>query len=131
MLRAPFTFSPVPASQAGIDAWIRANNIRILLITLTLCMMMIGLGRRSDIEPAQMRETAFAIAAIYGVMHLWSIRFRQALARDPRPAAAVVARMMNDPRRLTTLDLAAFWVLAAVVAPWFILPRVAAGAPTP
>ncbi|MGE0421692.1 MAG: hypothetical protein AB7O88_05490 [Reyranellaceae bacterium] len=131
MFRAPFIFSPVPSSQEGIDAWIRANNIKIVLISLTLTMMIIGLARRSDMEPAQIREMAFTIAAVYGLMHLWSIRFRQALARDPRPEAAVVAWMMRDPRRLTALDLAAYWVSFAVVAPSLIAHGVATGVSTP
>jgi hypothetical protein len=131
VFRAPFIFSPVPSSQEGIDAWIRANNFRILLLTLTLTMMMVGLSRRSDMEPAQLRETAFAIAAIYGAMHLWVLRFQRALSLDPRPEASVVMRMMSDPRRLTTLDLAAYWVLLAVVAPWFIPRGMPAGALTP
>jgi len=122
VFRAPFFFSPVPVSEAGISAWIRANNVRILLITLLLSAMMVGLTRRSDMGAAQIRETAFAIAALYGLMHVWSIRFQQALARDIRPAAQVVARMMRDPRRLTTLDLAAYWVLAAVIVPTLLPP---------
>ena len=121
MFRAPLIFSPVPSSQKGIDAWVRANNVRIVLISLVLSLMMIGLTRRSDMGATQISETAFAIAAIYGVMHLWSVRFQQALLRDPRPAAMTLARMMRDPRRLTTLDLAAYWVLFAAVAPWLMV----------
>lgn len=117
MSRAPLFHSPVPSSQQGIDAWIRVNNIRILLITLLLSVMMIGFSRRSDVSGADVRETAFVIAALYGVMHVWSIRLLRSLMRDPRPVAFVVARMMRDPRRLTTLDLAAYWLLFAALAP--------------
>ena len=81
--------------------------------------------------PAQLRETAFAITAIYGVLHLWSMRFQRALALDPRPEAAVMAHMMRDPRRLTTLDLAAFWLLVAIVTTCFIHPGMPPGAPAP
>ena len=117
MFRGTFVFSPVPSSQEGIDAWIRANNTRILLITLLLSLMIIGLGRRSDMSAGDIRQTAFIIAALYGVMYVWSTRFLRALTRDPKPVAIVVARMMRDPRRLTTLDLAAYWLLFAAVAP--------------
>lgn len=101
--------------------WLRTSNIRTLVLTTLMTIVVLAPSAGVARDPVRVYDLSLAVALLYGVLHggmLLHVR-RLSVARDD--ASVRAAALLRDPRRITSLDLAAYWVGLAEIGPMLML----------
>ncbi|HJQ57509.1 MAG TPA: hypothetical protein VJ890_11405 [Vineibacter sp.] len=86
-----------------------------MTVLMTLFVLTPAAGVAGDVQ--RMRDLALAIAAIYAVLHVGMLLYARHLSTAQDATSLRTATYLHDPRRITSLDLAAYWAGVAVVSP--------------
>jgi len=99
----------------SMDQWLRIANIRSIVLTALMTLVVFSPNAGVAADPGRVHELLLFVALLYVVLHggmLVHVR-RLMAAKDATSLRTV--EYLRDPRRITSLDLAAYWVALAAV----------------
>lgn len=97
--------------------WLRIANIRSLI--LTVLMTLVALAPSSGVarDPGRAHDFLLAVALLYAVLHGGMLLHIRRLLAEGDDASRKAAALLRDPRRISSLDLAAYWAALAALGP--------------
>jgi hypothetical protein len=111
---------------ARLDKWsarpLREANAVTLMIPLLVMGWVVQIAWPMPDRAALLRAIALMFVAVHVARHWWTIRVFRRLADHGLAAAATALAAYRDPRRISSLDLAALWLALAATAPMLAPP---------
>src|SRR5262245_38863757 len=101
----------------SLDQWLRVTNIRSIVLTALMTLVVLSPSAGVVGDPARVHDLLLSVALLYIVLHgvLFLHLRRLDAARDA--SSTRTAAYLRHPRRITSLDLAAYWAGLASVGP--------------
>jgi hypothetical protein len=100
-----------------LDQWLRVSNVRSLVLTALMTLVALSPGAGVVGDPARVHDLLLSVALPYLVLHGGLLLHIRRLSAAGDAASVRTAEYLRDPRRITSLDLAAYWAGLASLGP--------------
>lgn len=97
--------------------WLRVANVRSLVLTALMTLVALAPSGGVVRDPARAHDFLLAVALLYVVLHGGMLLHIRRLSAQGDDTSIKAAAMLRDPRRISSLDLAAYWTALATLGP--------------
>lgn len=97
--------------------WLRMANIRSLVLTALMTLVALAPSGGMVGDPARAHDFLLAVALLYAALHGGMLLHVRRLSTQGDDVGAKAASLLRDPRRISSLDLAAYWTALAALGP--------------
>lgn len=99
----------------SLSQWLRMSNAKTIVLTVLMTLVVVTPSAGVAGDPARLHDLSLAVATMYAVLHGGMLLHARHVSAQQDATSRRTAAYLRDPRRITSLDLAAYWVGLAVI----------------